>query len=132
MKILLVENKTNHISAVVVALEDIKDNECKEVSTIISTDNINELDKKIKKEKPNILILNGGFLFYLTKERISSLKSLYPEMSILVLTTSFEQEMEFIKLGIDNFILKDFAVDFYKELVNFFNKECKKRNKKNN
>jgi len=127
MKILLVENKTNHISAVVVALEDIKDNECKEVSTIISTDNINELDKKIKKEKPNILILNGGFLFYLTKERISSLKSLYPEMSILVLTTSFEQEMEFIKLGIENFILKDFAVNFYKELVNFFNKECKNK-----
>ena len=127
MKILLVENKTNHISAVVVTLEDIKDNECKEVSTIISTDNINELDKKIKKEKPNILILNGGFLFYLTKERISSLKSLYPEMSILILTISFEQEMEFIKLGIENFILKDFAVNFYKELINFFNKECKKK-----
>ncbi|MBA7508650.1 hypothetical protein ES705_00582 [subsurface metagenome] len=130
MKILLAEKRKNHISAVKLALTQIKDCECKKISSIIIADDIKKLDKKLKKEKPDILILDGDFISYQTKENISPLKALYPEMSILILTTSFKQEKKFTKVGIENFISKDSAEKFYNEMVIFLNKESnKKRNR---
>lgn len=130
MKILLAEKRENHISAVKLALTQIKDCECKKISSIIIADDIKKLDKKLKKEKPDILILDGDFISYQTKENISPLKALYPEMSILILTTSFKQEKKFTKVGIEDFISKDSAKKFYNEMVIFLNKESnKKRNR---
>ncbi|GAG69551.1 hypothetical protein ES703_112943 [subsurface metagenome] len=130
MKILLAEKRKNHISAVKLALTQIKDCECKKISSIIIADDIKKLDKKLKKEKPDILILDGDFISYQTKENISPLKALYPEMSILILTTSFKQEKKFTKVGIEDFISKDSAEKFYNEMVIFLNKESnKKRNR---
>lgn len=130
MKILLAEKRKNHISAVKLALTQIKDCECKKISSIIIADDIKKLDKKLKKEKPDILILDGDFISYQTKENISPLKALYPEMSILILTTSFKQEKKFTKVGIEYFISKDSAEKFYNEMVIFLNKESnKKRNR---
>lgn len=130
MKILLAEKRKNHISAVKLALTQIKDCECKKISSIVIADNIKKLDKKLKKEKPDILILDGDFISYQTKENISPLKALYPEMSILILTTSFKQEKKFTKAGIEDFISKDSAEKFYNEMVIFLNKESnKKRNR---
>lgn len=130
MKILLAEKRKNHISAVKLALTQIKDCECKKISSIVIADDIKKLDKKLKKEKPDILILDGDFISYQTKENISPLKALYPEMSILILTTSFKQEKKFTKAGIEDFISKDSAEKFYNEMVIFLNKESnKKRNR---
>lgn len=130
MKILLAEKRKNHISAVKLALTQIKDCECKKISSIIIADDIKKLDKKLKKEKPDILILDGDFISYQIKENISPLKALYPEMSILILTTSFKQEKKFTKVGIEDFISKDSAEKFYNEMVIFLNKESnKKRNR---
>ncbi len=130
MKILLAEKRKNHISAVKLALTQIKDCECKKISSIIIADDIKKLDKKLKKEKPDILILDGDFISYQIKENISFLKALYPEMSILILTTSFKQEKKFTKVGIEDFISKDSAEKFYNEMVIFLNKESnKKRNR---
>ena len=130
MKILLAEKRENHISAVKLALTQIKDCECKKISSIIIADDIKKLDKKLKKEKPDILILDGDFISYQTKENISPLKALYPEMSILILTTSFKHEKKFTKAGIEDFISKDSAEKFYNEMVIFLNKESnKKRNR---
>ncbi len=130
MKILLAEKRKNHISAVKLALTQIKDCECKKISSIVIADDIKKLDKKLKKEKPDILILDGDFISYQTKENISPLKALYPEMSILILTTSFKQEKKFTKAGIEDFISKGSAEKFYNEMVIFLNKESnKKRNR---
>lgn len=129
MKILLAEKRKDHTSAVKLALTQIKDCECKKISSIIIADDIKKLDKKLKKEKPDILIFDGDFISYQTKENISFLKTLYPEMSILVLAASFKQEKKFTKVGIEDFILKDSAEKFYNEMVIFLNKESnKKRN----
>ena len=119
MKILLAEKRKNHISAVKLALTQIKDCECKKISSIVIADDIKKLDKKLKKEKPDILILDGDFISYQTKENISPLKALYPEMSILILTTSFKQEKKFTKAGIEDFISKDSAEKFYNKMVIF-------------
>jgi len=130
MKILLAEKRKNHISAVKLALTQIKDCECKKISSIVIADDIKKIDKKLEKEKPDILILDGDFISYQTKENISPLKALYPEMSILILTTSFKQEKKFTKVGIEDFISKDSAEKFYNEMVIFLNKESnKKRNR---
>jgi DNA-binding NarL/FixJ family response regulator len=130
MKILLAEKRKNHISALKLALTQIKDCKCKKITKIVIVDEIKKLDKKLKKEKPDILILDGDFISYQTKKNISSLKALFPEMSILVLTSSFEQEKKFVVAGIKDFIPKDSADKFYNELVFFLNKKSnKKRNR---
>jgi DNA-binding NarL/FixJ family response regulator len=134
MKILLVEKKKNHISALNIALTQIKDCKCKRISSIVIVDEIKKLDKKIIEEKPDILILDGDFIFYQAKENISSLKALYPEISILVLTSNYEQEKKFVLAGIEDFIPKDSADKFYDEMVAFLNMESNKKeiNKNNN
>ncbi len=133
MKILLAEKKKNHMSALKLALTQIKDCKCKKISSIVIVDEIKKLDEKLKEEKPDILILDGDFLFYQTKDNISSLKALYPEMPILVLTSNFEQEKKFVLAGIEDFIPKDSADKFYEEMVIFLNKESNKKEiEKNN
>ncbi len=119
MKILLAEKRKNHISAVQFALTQIKDSECKEISTILIVDDMNKLDKKLKKEKPDILILDESFISYQTKENINSLKALCPEISILALITSFKQGRKFAEVGVEDFVLKDSADKFYNKMVIF-------------
>ena len=127
MKILLAEKSKDLISALMLLLTHIKNTDVKNIGPILNVDKVDNLYKKLKKEKPDVLIINGGFVDHKTSEEVTILQGLYPLMTTLVLSTDLKLEKKYLEIGLDNFILKgDSAEDFYISMVNFLNKEQKK------
>jgi len=127
MKILLAEKSKNLVSALMLILTQMKDTDVKEIGLILHVDKANHLYKKLKKEKPDILIINGGFVNHKTRETVPIMQALYPNMAILILSVDPEMEKKYLEVGIDNFILKgDSAEDFYASMLRFLKKEQKK------
>jgi DNA-binding NarL/FixJ family response regulator len=124
MKILLAEKSKNLISALMLVITAIKDTTVKEIGMILHVDKVNSLYKELKKEKPDVLIINGGFVDHKTRESVPILQRLYPAMTILILSIDPELEKKYLDIGIKNFILKgDSAEDFYSSLLGFLKKE---------
>ena len=130
MKILLAEKSKNLISALMLVVSQIKNTEVKEISSILNVDKAFNLYKELKKDRPDVLIINGGFVDHSTKEAVPVLQELYPAMTILILSMDPELEKKYLEIGIEDFILKgDSAEDFYNSMVIFLKKEQKKISK---
>ena len=105
----------------------IKDSALKEIGPIQHVDKVSSLYTELKKEKPDVLIINGGFVDHKTREAVPGIQELYPDMSILILSIDPELEKKYQEIGIDNFILKgDSAEDFYASMLGFLKKEQKR------
>lgn len=127
MKILLAEKSKNLVSALMLLLTQIKNTDVKNIGLILNVDKVDNLYKELKKEKPDVLIMNGGFVDHKTRETVPILQELYPLMTTLILGTDPELEKKYLEKGMDNFLLKgDSAEDFYISMVNFLNKEQKR------
>jgi hypothetical protein len=127
MKILLAEKSKDLISALMLLLTHIKNTDVKNIGLIQNVDKVENLYKKLKKERPDILIINGGFVDHKTSDKVTVLQKLYPLMTTLILITDLGLEKKYLETGMDNFILKgDSAEDFYISMVDFLNKEQKK------
>ncbi|MHB8278085.1 MAG: hypothetical protein ACYDIA_10595 [Candidatus Humimicrobiaceae bacterium] len=130
MKILLAEKGKDLISALLLVLTSIKNTEVKGIGLILNVDRIDNLYKELKKEKPDILIINGGFVDRITRESVLILQELYPAMKVLILSIDPEVEKKYLEVGIDNFIIKgDSAKVFYNSMVSFLKKEQKRLKK---
>ncbi|MCL4416927.1 MAG: hypothetical protein M1365_09550 [Actinobacteria bacterium] len=124
MKILLAEKNKNLISALTLMISQIKDSSVKEIGTVLHVDNADNLYKELKKEKPDILIINDGFIYHKIREAVPIMQGLYPDMTILILSIYPELEKKYSEIGIKDFILKgDSAEDFYASMVSFLKKE---------
>ena len=127
MKILLAEKSKSLISALMLVISQIKENKVKEIGLIQNVDKVGNLRKELKKDKPDILIINGGFVNHLTIKTVLTLKELYPSMKILILSIDLEVEKKYLEVGIDDFILKgNSAKVFYNSMVRFLRKEQKR------
>ena len=127
MKILLAEKGKNLISALLLVLTSIKNTEVKEIGLILNVDRIDNLYKELKKERPDILIMNGGFVDHITRESVLILQQLYPAMKILILSIDPGMEKRYSEVGIGDFIIKgDSAEVFYDSMVSFLKKEQKR------
>lgn len=127
MKILLAEKSKTLVSALMLVLKDIKDTEVKGIGMILHVDRVDSLYEELKKEGPDVLIINGGFVNHKTREAVPVLKDLYPAMTILILSIYPELEKKYLEIGIKDFILKgDSAEDFYSSLLGFLKKEQEK------
>ncbi len=127
MKILLAEKSKNLVSALMLVITTIKDSALKEIGLIQHVDKVSSLYPELKKEKPDVLIINGGFVDHKTREAVPGIQELYPDMSILILSIDPELEKKYQEIGIDNFILKgDSAEDFYASMLGFLKKEQKR------
>ena len=127
MKILLAEKSKNLISALMLVITTIKDTAVKEIGMILHVDKVNSLYKTLKKDRPDVLIINGGFVDHKTREAVPIMQELYPAMAILILSMDPELEKKYLEIGIEDFILKgDSAEDFYNSMVIFLKKEQKK------
>ena len=127
MKILLAEKGKNLISALLLVLASIKSAEVKEIGLILNVDRIDNLYKELKKERPDILIINGGFVDHITRESVLILQKLYPAMKILILSIDPGMEKRYSEVGIGDFIIKgDSAEVFYDSMVSFLKKEQKR------
>ena len=126
MKILLAEKSKNLVSALMLVITQIKNTEVKEIGSILNVDKVFDLYKELKKENPEVLIMNGGFVDHKTRETVPILHELYPSMAIMILSTDPGLEKKYSELGIENFIIKgDSAEDFYNSMVGFLKKEQK-------
>jgi len=127
MKILLAEKEKNLISALLLVLTSIKNTEVKEIGLILNVDRIDNLYKELKKERPDILIINGGFVDHITRESVLILQKLYPAMKILILSIDPGMKKRYSEVGIGDFIIKgDSAEVFYDSMVSFLKKEQKR------
>jgi hypothetical protein len=127
MKILLAEKSKDLISALMLLLTHIKNTDVKNIGLIQNVDRVENLYKKLKTERPDVLIINGGFADYKTSDDVTVFQKLYPLMTTLVLSTDLGLEKKYLEIGMDNFILKgDSAEDFYISMVKFLHKEEKK------
>jgi len=130
MKILLAEKGKNLISALLLVLNHIKNTEVKEIDQILNVDRIDKLHKELKREKPDILIINGGFIDHVTIKSILFLQELYPAMKVLILSIDPGVEKKYLEAGIEDFILKGESAEiFYKSMVAFLKKEQKRLKK---
>ncbi|MFC2159420.1 hypothetical protein ACFLQS_01740 [Actinomycetota bacterium] len=124
MKVLLAEKSKNNISAIKLVLSQIRDSEIKGIGPILTVSSVKGLYKKLLKEKPEVLMINGGFVNHKTKEMMPDIQLLYPLMTILILSSDFKIEKEYLKIGIKDFILKgDSAKEFYDSMIVFLTKE---------
>jgi DNA-binding NarL/FixJ family response regulator len=124
MKILIAEKSKSLVSALMLVLTQIKDTGVNKIGLILHADSIGNLYSKLKKEKPDVLIINGGFVNHKTREAMPVLQKLYPAMSILILSIDPELEERYQEIGIGNFILKgDSAERFYNSMNDFLKKE---------
>ncbi len=124
MKILLAEKSKLLISALMLVITQIKDSDVKEIGQILNVDKVVSLYEELKKEKPDVLIINGGFINHKTRDIIPELEMMYPGMAIMILSTDPELEEKYAEVGIRNFILKgNSAEDFYNSMVIFLRKE---------
>jgi len=88
---------------------------------------IDDLHEELVKERPDILIINGGFVDHITVKSVLVLQKLYPAMKILILSVDPIMEKKYSEAGIDDFILKgDSAEVFYNSMVTFLRKEQKR------
>jgi DNA-binding NarL/FixJ family response regulator len=127
MKILLAEKSKNLISALMLVISQIKNTEVKGIGSILNVDKVFNLYKELKKDRPDVLIINGGFVDHKTRETVPVLQGLYPAMTILILSIDPELEKKYLEIGIEDFILKgDSAEDFYNSMVKFLKKEQKR------
>ena len=127
MKILLAEKSKNLISALMLVITHIKNTKVKEIGSILNVDKVFNLFKELKKDRPDVLIINGGFVDHKTRETVPILQELYPAMAIMILSADPGLEKKYLELGIGNFITKgDSAEDFYNSMVNFLKKEQKR------
>ena len=124
MKILLAEKSKNLISALMLVITSIKNTEVQDIGLILNVDRVDNLYKELEKERPDILIMNGGFVDHKTRREVPALKELYPLMAILVLSIDPGLEKKYSDIGVGNFILKgDSAEDFYDSMIKFLEKE---------
>jgi len=124
MKILLAEKSKNLISALMLVVTTIKDTAVKEIGTILHVDKVSSLYKELKKEKPDVLIINGGFVDHKTREAVPIMQGLCPAMTILILSMDPKLEKKYLDIGVKDFILKgDSAEDFYASMLGFLKKE---------
>jgi len=108
-------------------LTQIKNTEVKKIGSIITVDKVENLFKKLRNERPGLLILDEGFKDSKIIENIIIFKTIYPDISILILGTDFKQAEKYFEAGIDEFILKgNSAGKFYNSLVIFLKKEQNK------
>jgi len=103
MKILLAEKGKNLISALLLVLNSIKNTEIKEIGLILNVDRIDNLHEELVKERPDILIINGGFVDQITVKSVLVLQKLYPAMKILILSIDPIMERKYSEAGIDDF-----------------------------
>ena len=130
MKVLLAEKKENNISAIKLVLSQIRSSEIKGMGSILTVSSVKDLYIKLLRETPEVLIMNGGFVNSKTKEMIPVLQSLYPLMGILILSSDFKLEKEYLKIGVKDFILKgDSAREFYDSMVVYLTKENNRKRK---
>lgn len=124
MKILIAEKSKSLVSALMLVLTQIKDTGVNEIGPILHVDSIDNLYSKLKKEKPDVLIINGGFVNHKTREAMPVLQKLCPAMAILILSVDPGLEEKYQEIGIENFILKgDSAERFYNSMSDFLEKE---------
>ena len=124
MKILLAEKSKDLVSALMLVITQIKDTGVNEIGLILHVDRVNNLYSKLKKEKPDVLIINGGFVNHKTREAMPVLRKLYPAMTILILSIDPGLEEKYQEIGIENFILKgDSAENFYNSMDIFLKEE---------
>jgi DNA-binding NarL/FixJ family response regulator len=124
MKILLAEKSKNLVSALMLVLTQIKDTGVNEIGAVLHVDSVDNLYKELKKENPDVLIINGGFVNHKTRESVPVLQRLYPDMTILILSIDPGLEEKYQEIGIGNFILKgDSAEKFYNSMDDFLKKE---------
>jgi DNA-binding NarL/FixJ family response regulator len=127
MKILLAEKSKNLVSALMLVITQIKDTGINEIGSVLNVDSVDDLFKELKKEKPEVLIINGGFVNHKTREAMPVLQKLYPAMTILILSIDPGLEEKYQEVGIGNFILKgDSAEKFYNSMDDFLKKELVK------
>ncbi len=69
MKILFAEKSKDLISALMLVITHIKNTEVKDIGLILNVDKVDNLYKKLKKERPDVLIINGGFVDHKTREK---------------------------------------------------------------
>jgi len=124
MKILIAEKSKDLVSALMLIISQIKSTEVEEIGSILNVDKVDSLYKKLKSENPDVLIINGGFVNHNTRDIVPVFEELYPEMTILILSTDPRLEEKYSEVGIENFILKgNSAKDFYDSMVRFLKKE---------
>ena len=124
MKILLAEKSIDLVSALMLVITQIKDTGVNEIGLILHVDTVDNLYSKLKEEKPDVLIINGGFVNHKTRDAIPILQKLYPAMTILILSVDPGLEGKYQEIGIENFILKgDSAENFYNSMDDFLKKE---------
>ena len=124
MKILLAEKSKDLVSALMLVITQIKDTGVNEIGLILHVDRVDNLYSKLKEEKPDVLIINGGFVNHKTRDAIPVLQRLYPTMTILILSVDPGLEGKYQEIGIENFILKgDSAENFYNSMDDFLKKE---------
>ena len=124
MKILLAEKSKNLISALMLVITSIKNTEVKDIDLILNVDRVDNLYKELEKERPDVLIMNGGFVDHKTRREVPVLKELYPLMAILILSIDPGLEKKYLDIGVGNFILKgDSAEDFYGSMIKFLKNE---------
>ena len=70
IKILLAEKSKNLVSALMLLISHIKNTEVKEIGSILNVGKVDNLNKELKKEKPDVLIINGGFVDHKTRETV--------------------------------------------------------------
>jgi DNA-binding NarL/FixJ family response regulator len=108
-------------------ITEIKDTVINEIGSVLHVDSVDNLYKELKKEKPEVLIINGGFVNHKTREAMPVLQKLYPAMTILILSIDPGMEEKYQEIGIENFILKgDSAENFYNSMNDFLKKELVK------
>ena len=124
MKILLAEKSKDLVSALMLVITQIKDTGVNEIDSVLHVNRVNNLYSKLNKEKPDVLIINGGFVNHKTREAMPVLQKLYPAMAILILSIDAGLEEKYQEIGIGNFILKgDSAENFYNSMDSFLKKE---------
>jgi DNA-binding NarL/FixJ family response regulator len=124
MKILLAEKSKNIVSALMLVITTIKDKEVKEIDIIMHADKVDSLYKKLKKQKPDILIINGGFVNSKTREAVPGIQRMYPDMAILILSIDPELKKKYLEIGIKNFIIKGGSAEvFYASMCGFLKNE---------
>ena len=129
MNILLIQKSDTLIEAIKNVLKEFQTCKIELKSSILSKYDKIKIEQKIKKNKPDILIIDE---FYLKDqvEEVSYLLNHYPRISSAVIISNLQDRRlikECTKYGISNFIPKDSSHKFYNELFIFLNKEHLKR-----
>jgi DNA-binding NarL/FixJ family response regulator len=102
MNILIAEERKNLLSALKLLLET----EIEKISYIGEVYNSMDLDKAVKEEKPDILIVDGDLINSNNEVEVRYFKEFYPDMSLVVIDFNHGKRMKYKKLDVDLFIDK--------------------------